>query len=100
MLVLLANVTGVTAANQVAVAGESAGPRRELAQSSTDLEERARRSSGGTRIHRTGTHTSIGLMYSSDTPYLKKALLRFKAWLKRVFGNKEKTETTTRYLRQ
>ncbi|KAL3659238.1 hypothetical protein V7S43_015816 [Phytophthora oleae] len=99
VVVLLANVNAATATNEVAtsIAAESDDRRRELAESSTDLEERAKRSGGGgTTIHRTGTHTSIGLMYPNDTPYLKKLMLRFRAWLKRVFGKKE---TTRRYLR-
>ncbi|ETP52180.1 hypothetical protein F442_02769 [Phytophthora nicotianae P10297] len=63
--------------------------RRELDERSTESEERGRRGGGRSRIKRTRTHTSIGLMYPNATPYLKEALSRFKSWLKRTFGKKE-----------
>ncbi|GMF15243.1 unnamed protein product [Phytophthora fragariaefolia] len=64
---------------------------RKLGRADSSLEERGRRSGGGQRRQIHGTYTSIGFMYPNDTPYLKKDMKKFLAWLKR---NKKKVENT------
>ncbi|KAH7487639.1 hypothetical protein KRP22_013771 [Phytophthora ramorum] len=93
---LATSITTAAAIEGTSTAEHAIEPKQEPRKLSNSepsvIEERARRAGGHVPI----THTSIGFMYPSDTPYLKKALKKFVNWFKRIFGKKTTAESTRR----